>query len=83
MSEASSITNPRVVVRRLRIFLPISVGISVLVAFLTTGKGELLRLEALGTILIGWRFIDFYFTAILTLIVPGLEQFLSTRRARQ
>jgi hypothetical protein len=35
--------------------------------------------DALGTILIGWRFLDFYFTTILALVILGLGR-LSARR---
>jgi hypothetical protein len=36
--------------------------------------------EALGTILIGWRFLDFYFTTIVALAFLGIER-LRARRA--
>jgi hypothetical protein len=46
MAEARQIIDPRLVVRRLLIFLPISVGISVVVAFISTGTSQILKLEA-------------------------------------
>lgn len=46
MASSGPLIDPRTVVRRLLVFLPISVGISVIVALLTTGTGDLVRLEA-------------------------------------
>jgi hypothetical protein len=46
MASSGPLIDPRTVVRRLLLFLPISVGISVIVALLTTGTGDLVRLEA-------------------------------------
>jgi uncharacterized protein (TIRG00374 family) len=37
--------------------------------------------EALGTILIGWRFLDFYFTAMLALGILGLQRIAFRRKA--
>ena len=46
MPDAKPIIDPRAVVRRLLVLLPISVGISVVVALVSTGTSEILKLEA-------------------------------------
>jgi hypothetical protein len=37
--------------------------------------------DALGTILIGWRFLDFYFTAILALGILGVQRIALRNKA--
>jgi len=38
--------------------------------------GALLPDKAIGTVLLGWRFLDFYFLGILGLIILGVKQLI-------